>query len=302
MGYPTGNEVVLPVVQGNLLILSFVDDMSGEQYVSVTAENANGSETTGFTVSVGVVNDGPVLKAIENMTIPEDEETIVVLYADDPDSTPDDMVFTAESDNTFISAATEGRQLMLKPEPDWIGTANITIMVSDGFSSDSSTFTVAVADMNEMPVIFGAMNAEGMETPGLSTPKGKAIEISLENFVVADADTPDQSGFSLEIQSGENYTVSGNMVIPSSGFKGDLSVPVVVNDGTDDSEPFDLTLKVGNMPPMADAGPARKIMEDGTAKAWRSCLGFRLGRWDNLSVEADRRNSGDTSQSQIVSA
>ncbi|RLC15677.1 MAG: hypothetical protein DRI57_12480 [Deltaproteobacteria bacterium] len=159
MGYPTGNEVVLPVVQGNLLILSFVDDMSGEQYVSVTAENANCPETTGFTVSVGVVNDGPVLKAIENMTIPEDQETIVELYADDPDSTPDDMVFTAESDNTFISAATEGNQLMLKPEPDWIGTANITITVSDGFSSDSSTFTVAVADMNEMPVIFSAMNA-----------------------------------------------------------------------------------------------------------------------------------------------
>ena len=38
-------------------------------------------------------------------------------------------------------------------------------------------------------------------------------------------------GFTLEINSGENYEVQGNVITPDNGFVGRLSVRVRVNDG-----------------------------------------------------------------------
>ena len=51
-------------------------------------------------------------------------------------------------------------------------------------------------------------------------------------------------GFTLEINSGENYEEQDNVVTPDDDFVGRLSVRVRVNDGEDDSDWFNLQIDV----------------------------------------------------------
>jgi hypothetical protein len=66
------------------------------------------------------------------------------------------------------------------------------------------------------------------------------------DLVVTDPDNVFPADFTLTVQEGSNYSVTGSTVTPDVGFAGDLTVPVVVNDGTDDSNTFNLTVTVND--------------------------------------------------------
>ncbi len=61
---------------------------------------------------------------------------------------------------------------------------------------------------------------------------------------MTDPDNNFPADFTLEVRNGANYSRSGNTITPAQDFNGDLTVPVVVNDGTDDSLPFNATVSV----------------------------------------------------------
>src|SRR5688572_33215560 len=90
---------------------------------------------------------------------------------------------------------------------------------------------------------FGQKNNSKPEIVGqtplpLVTSAGTPITVNLTNLIVNDVDAvpvyPD--GYTIEINSGKNYGVQGNVVTPNSGFVGRLSVRVRVNDGKNDSD------------------------------------------------------------------
>src|SRR5690606_9935509 len=70
------------------------------------------------------------------------------------------------------------------------------------------------------------------------------VTITFAHLFVTDPDNSYPSAFTLTLQNGANYTVSGNQVIPAPGFTGTLSVGVVINDGTSPSNvfPFQITV------------------------------------------------------------
>jgi gliding motility-associated-like protein len=79
----------------------------------------------------------------------------------------------------------------------------------------------------------------------LSINEGESITIQLIDLTVEDPDNWFYPiGFSLAVYPGSNYTLSGNTVIPNKGFAGDLTVPVTVNDGRDNSDKFNLLITV----------------------------------------------------------
>ena len=90
---------------------------------------------------------------------------------------------------------------------------------------------------NVAPVIDGQAGV-------LQTPEDTALTIVLEDLEVTDPDNVFPADFTLTVQAGENYTVADNTITPAAAFRGNLTVPVIINDGTEDSEVFNLTVTV----------------------------------------------------------
>jgi hypothetical protein len=58
-------------------------------------------------------------------------------------------------------------------------------------------------------------------------------------------------GFTLELNTGNNYEFSGATVTPNAGFSGNLTVGVRVFDGANNSNWFDLKIAVIAVPNVA---------------------------------------------------
>lgn len=93
---------------------------------------------------------------------------------------------------------------------------------------------------NAAPVITGLSSA-------LSTNEETAITLTLNDLTVTDSDNSYPTGFTLTVSDGTNYTRSGTTVTPSLDFTGTLTVPVIVNDGTDDSASYNVLITVNNL-------------------------------------------------------
>jgi hypothetical protein len=79
---------------------------------------------------------------------------------------------------------------------------------------------------------------------GISTFEETPVTVSLDDLVETDQVSAYATGFSLSVQDGANYTRNVATVTPDAGFNGVLQVPVTVDDGTDPSNVFTLSIPV----------------------------------------------------------
>jgi len=89
---------------------------------------------------------------------------------------------------------------------------------------------------NSAPVITGQNS--------VSTSEGTPITITFNDLLVTDTDNPYPTGFTLTVQDGTGYSRNDATITPNIGFTGTLTVPVFVNDGSADSNTFDLSVTV----------------------------------------------------------
>jgi gliding motility-associated-like protein len=93
----------------------------------------------------------------------------------------------------------------------------------------------------------------GQRPTPLITEKNTPITIAFQNLRVSDPDIfvpAYPQGYTLEVFSGNNYTVVNATVTPNNNFAGTLTVQVLVNDGKFDSNKFDLKIDVLNEVPV----------------------------------------------------
>ena len=211
----------------------------GDTTVTVLVDDGNGTEATDsqtYTLTVNNVNDPPVITGQLPLSTPEEttlEVTIANVTIDDPDNTyPEDFTLSVQDGDNYTH---DGNTIT--PIADFNGDLTVPVTVNDG-ESDSGVFnlTVTVTDENDPPLITG-------QSP-LSTAEETALEITIVNVTIDDPDNTYPEDFTLSVQDGSNYTHANNTITPAVDFNGDLTVPVIVNDGEDDSESFDLTVSV----------------------------------------------------------
>jgi gliding motility-associated-like protein len=242
--YPNGFTLSLSSgnnysIQGNTVIPA--QGFSGTLIVPVTVNDGQASSDP-FNLSISVIaqqqNSPPVITGQSALSTNQNT-SITIQFSDISVSDPDNIYpngFTLRllnGNNYSVSGTT------VTPAQDFSGTLSVPAVVNDG-EDDSSPFnlsiTVVAVHNNVPPTITGQTL--------LSTNENTSITIQFSNISVSDPDTNYPNGFSMHLSAGSNYTVSGTTVIPAQDFSGTLSVPVIVNDGEDESNPFNLAISV----------------------------------------------------------
>jgi hypothetical protein len=106
---------------------------------------------------------------------------------------------------------------------------------SNGNFTSGETYTIV---KNDVPIITGQYPLSIDQDTSLTW-----TDI-LDHLIVSDPDNSYPYDFSLTVQDGSNYSVSGQTVIPSASYYGSLTVPVRVNDGAADSGWYSLLVTV----------------------------------------------------------
>ena len=152
----------------------------------------------------------------------------------DPDNNyPEDFTL-----NIFPGEHYSINQVTVIPEEGFTGDLFVNISVSDGTAS-SKVYGLKITvtpGANSKPVITGQA--------GIKIPEGQNLEIRLSHLVVEDNDNRYPEDFTLIVYGGADYLIDGNIIIPTPGFLGILTVKVIVNDGQTSSDPFDLKVTV----------------------------------------------------------
>lgn len=129
------------------------------------------------------------------------------------------------------------------PATDFTGVLTVDVRVrNDKHASAKYGLKITVNAVQEPPSqnIAPTITGQSVLTTTVNTP----VTIRLSDLIVTDPDNAYPDGFTLGIVPGDHYLVQGHVVTPESDFTGDLAVRVWVNDGANDSPPFDLKIQV----------------------------------------------------------
>jgi len=167
----TDSSILTADLSSNHLVLSSIDDISGDTELMITATNpTRASVTDTVQISVWPVNDPPVIDPIPDIVMDEDSEFFFDLssYINDIDS-DEIWVFVDNVSaplNDYVDVYMAGPDtLRLIAYDNWHGTGTITIIADDGDLSDTEEINVTVNPVNDLPVFetFSALVNVGTE-------------------------------------------------------------------------------------------------------------------------------------------
>ena len=277
----TLNDVTATDVDGDALSLVIA---SGDNYTvndnTITpAENFHGTLSVGIAVTDGTltsnqmvmeitvvsVNDIPVLTAVADLTMNEDESITITM--DDVTATDADgdelqiVIDQGASGGEKSSAGAKGQNYTVSgttitPAKDFHGELKVNVGVRDKFAgTPQMVMTITVLPINDAPVL----NAVSTHV----LPEDESIPLSMYDVAATDVDNA-QNELLLIVYEGENYTVNGTTVTPAENYHGTLNVPLAVSDGelTSNQMVMVITINSVNDAPVLTAVSYIEMFED----------------------------------------
>ncbi len=237
-------------------------DFYGKDQFTYQIKDRSGETSNVATVNIEVegVNDLPYA---DDDTAFTKEDNSVIIRVTEGDTDADGKIDRGSV--TIVRQPSHGRaevrsrgRVIYTPATNFHGSDSFAYRVrdDDGGLSNRATVTVTVRSINDAPEIIG-------QRP-LDMPEESSLAVTLGDLQVTDPDNEYPSGFSLTVQIGKNYTLSGNTITPKRNFSGKLTVPVRVNDGTADSNIYDLRVSVieVNDVPTISGVPLTRVYEN----------------------------------------
>src|SRR5688572_1661898 len=159
-----------------------------------------------FDLKIDVTNIKPVITGQESISLKEGSSVTILLshlkVKDEDNKYPDDFGLTIHNGNNYTIIGTT-----VTPMAGFSGNLKVLVSVNDGhIESDQFEMTIEVK-ANIVPIIKGPA--------GLTTNKGKSIELKLALLTVADDDNVYPNDFTLKVYEGSNYSLNGNIVTPN---------------------------------------------------------------------------------------
>src|SRR5882757_3915146 len=279
---------------------------TGTAAITLTVSDGQLSTSTGFQLTVNATNSAPTISNIPAQVTNEDTPSSTIGFTvGDAETAPGSLTVSGgSSDLTLVPNANivfggtgANRTVTLTPAANQFGTATITVTVSDGQLSTSTSFQLTVNSVNDAPTITGI----GNQTTTAGTAVGPI------NFTVGDVETP---AGSLTVSGGSsNPTLMPNANIvfggsganrtvtltPAAGQTGTAAITLTVSDGQlSTSTGFQLTVNATNSAPTITNIPAQVTNEDTPS----STIGFTVG--DAETPAANLTVSGSSSIQTLV--
>jgi gliding motility-associated-like protein len=214
-------------------------NFSGQLTIPVTVNDGQ-SESNRFDLKIDVIkkqNVAPVITGQGPLSVDQGESLTIALghltVTDSDNTYPTGFTLKVFAGNNYTSTGST-----ITPSANFSGQLTVPVTVNDG-ENESNRFNLKVnviKKQNEAPVITGQQS--------LSMDQGASLTIQLPHLIVTDSDNSYPTGFTLKVFGGNNYAFNGTTVTPSANFSGQLTVPVTVNDGANESNSFDLKIDV----------------------------------------------------------
>jgi Ca2+-binding RTX toxin-like protein len=232
--------------------------------VQVRASNGAFSDTQTLTVTVGNVNEAPVITSngggdTAALTVTENTAAVGTVVAGDPEGAvtysiaggADAALFTIDATTGALAFVT-APNFEAPADADADNVYDVIVQVSDGTFTDTQTLAVTVGNLNEAPVITSngggataaltvAENTAAVGTLAASDPEG-AVTYSIAGGADAALFTIDATTGALSFITAPNFEAPAD-----AGADNVYDVIVQVSDGDGASDTQALAITVGNV-------------------------------------------------------
>lgn len=214
------------------------DSDVGTHSVSLIVSDGKTLETQDFTITVGNVNDPPVIIAQQSISTNEDSPIILTksdFTIEDSDSPAADLeLIVYEGDNYSFQGTT------VTPDKDFNGTLKVNVKASDQIAESPTVFlaTVLVNPVNDPPEIFGQKSI-------VEVKQFESLELLATDFNYVDVDN-NIVDITVFVSSDPDalFQVNGNSITPVKDTSGIVELGIVLNDGEDLSEEFSFQVEI----------------------------------------------------------
>jgi hypothetical protein len=135
------------------LIVYPTENFVGDVEIRIVASDTTGESVADtLKLTIANINDAPIISTIADTTIDEDGTIDIVFTASDVDE--DILTFSATADTSAVIVTVSTDTLSLSTADNWNGTADITVIVTDGALSDTTSFELTVNAVNDAPTSF----------------------------------------------------------------------------------------------------------------------------------------------------
>ncbi|MBE4318724.1 tandem-95 repeat protein, partial [Vibrio parahaemolyticus] len=251
----SGNSNVLVSIENGIATISPTADWNGSETLTFTATDPSGesiSQTVNFTVA-------PVADIVaDKATVVEDTSTVIKVLGNDTFE-GDGKVVSLDANNGpangTVSVNPDG-SVTYTPNDNYHGTDSFTYIVTSGGVSESTTVSVDVTPVNDVPVAKDDIATTQEDTVVTIDVLPNDTDVDGDKLSIQSATVPEAQG-KVEI-------VDGKLVFtPAENFNGDAEITYTVTDGqlTDEAK-VTVTVNPVNDAPTIKVDAVESITED----------------------------------------
>ncbi len=166
-------------------------------------------------------NNAPVFNSISAQSMNEDATLDVSLSASDADG--DGLSYSIVSAAADFGASISGSTLSFAPTANYHGSGTVSLQVSDGTDTDTTSFVLTISAVNDAPVITPVTTQTLAEDSSLNvTLSATDVDGDSLSFALVSADSA----------LGASVTGSTLSIVPQANYAGSGTIEVSVSDGS----------------------------------------------------------------------
>ena len=236
-------------------------DQFGTAVIRVSVDDGDLIVAETFVLSVISVNEAPMMRAIENQKILEDQVLgPLELGLSDEETLADDLEISVRSNNAQLVSGDGlqvvrdlgGQAVMITPEADAFGAAIIHLNISDGENSLSQSFALEVTSVNDPPIITAphalllepgtvqkvSINVEDVDSPAqdltLVAIASSSDPLSLEDFSLA----KQEDAWELTLSPNAAASRESVLILRASDGIASIDQSISISTATSNTPPF----------------------------------------------------------------